>query len=548
MDQLKTFLDFVKKQHFWILCCLAVLVGVGIFLGAKSKLLKVYEDQKSKIKSLADGLGPLTAGTGNPNQNWINDVSGKTKEFRETVYKAWVHLYEQQKQGVFVWPQGLGPEFVKDFGIEPSKESAPISVSKMGDYGPLYQTYITATILPAMAKIIDAKWVALDESGAADSDRSGGRPRIPAAADGAIEADQHDYKVIWDSSDQTLMKDNYSWSDPPTEAQVRCAQEEMWVLDAVFRSIGRANSGAKGSFDAIVREIAEVKIAYDATNRHPLGEGEGRIQIAHAAAAADAGAAQGMGGADAAAAPVSFEPHRPYSKQGGGDSSRDYASPRRGGGPSRRGGGRDAVRAPPPESPPTDAPAGPPDPNAYLNNGRYVNASGRPLLATDLQGPTLPPEYRLMAFKLRLVVDESQVQKVVEEFANSVLPLEVREVRINVASDVNEPSGRGRRKAESLPQPGASGVMHNATLEIRGVAYLMNLPDPVKLGLPATTEPPTGGVPPATDSAAAPTPAATGPAATGPTDVATTTGATGPAPAAASPPTTGAADAIPPAK
>ncbi|HEV3416676.1 MAG TPA: hypothetical protein VG056_07690 [Pirellulales bacterium] len=544
MDQLKTFLDFVKKQHFWILCGLAVLVGVGIFLGAKSKLLKVYEDQKSKIKSLADGLGPLTAGSGNPNQNWINDVSGKTKDFRETVYKSWVHLYEQQKQGVFVWPQGLGPEFVKDFGSEPSKESGPINVSKMGDYGPLYQTYITATILPAMAKIIDAKWVALDESGAADSGRSGGRPRIPAAVEGAIEADQHDYKVIWDAADQTQMKDNYSWSDPPTEAQVRCAQEEMWVLDAVFRSIGRANSDAKGSFDASVRQIAEVKIAYDATNRYPLGEGEGRIQIARAAAAPDAGSGQGMGGgAEAAGAPPGFEPHRPYSKQGGGDSGREYSSPRRGGRSGRSGGrgGRDAAPTPTPDAPPTDTPAAPVDP---LNNGRYVNANGKPLLAADLQSPTLPPEYRLMAFKLRLVVDESQIQKVVEEFANSVLPLEVREVRINVTSDVNEPAGRGgRRKADSLPTSGAGGVVHNATLEIRGVAYLMNPPDRVKLGLPAATEPPAGGAAAATDSAVAPKPAAIAP-----TDVATTTGATAPTAAVAAPQTTGTTDATPPAK
>jgi hypothetical protein len=323
----------------------------------------------------------------------------------------------------------------------------------------------------------------------------------------------------------------------------------MWVLEALFKSIQRTNSGAKGSFDAVVRKIDAVKVAYDATNRYPLGEGEGRIQVTRAPTAPDA--TSSLGGPDAGAASPNWEPHRPYSKQGGADSGRDFSSPRSGGRPGRSGGrgGRDIAPPPIQEAAPTDAAAGPVDP---LNNGRYVNAKGRPLTAADLQSPALPPEYRLMAFKLRLVVDESQLQRVVEELANSTLPLEVREVRINVAADVTEPGaqrGRGSRQTNSLASA-AGGATHNATLDIRGVAYLINAPDRAKLGLPATVESPAGSVPPATGNSTTQTPPVTAP-----TGVAATTGATlpapapaAPAPAAAAPQTNGAADSTPPSK
>jgi hypothetical protein len=151
----------------------------------------------------------------------------------------------------------------------------------------------------------------------------------------------------------------------------------------------------------------------------------------------------------------------------------------------------------------------------------------------------------LMAFKLRLIVDEYQLQRVVEEFANSVLPLEVRQVRINAAADASEASGprRGSRDRLANSLPSAGGVSHNSTLEIDGVAYLINPPDRVKLGLPATVEPPAGANPSAPGTAAIETPAPTAQ-----TDVAATTGATVPAAAAATPQTTGAADTTPPAK
>jgi hypothetical protein len=126
-----------------------------------------------------------------------------------------------------------------------------------------------------------------------------------------------------------------------------------------------------------------------------------------------------------------------------------------------------------------------------LKQGRYVDGKGKPLSAEDLVSSTAPPEYRLMAFKLVLECDEARFPTIVAELANSVMPLEVREVRINAARDSNAqvPGRRGGRdpgRPLAGPvggQPNAGAVLHNATVEIWGIAYLVNPPDPKKVGL-----------------------------------------------------------------
>ena len=74
-----------------------------------------------------------------------------------------------------------------------------------------------------------------------------------------------------------------------------------------------------------------------------------------------------------------------------------------------------------------------------------MGPNGRPLSAKDLQAPPVA-EYNLMAFRLVLSVDEVRWEKLLLEFCNSPLPLEVREVRINISDDKDaQDRGMSRR-------------------------------------------------------------------------------------------------------
>jgi hypothetical protein len=530
MDQIKTFLAVAKKHHFWILCGLACIVALGMFASASGSLSKAYDKKKTEITGVDQKLGTHIGNADHPNDNWVKAVQAKTESYRKRVYDAWGKLYAQQKTNVLIWPSDLGKEFVDAFNVDP----APVSANKMAELSELYQNYVTTTTLPAMAKIINAEWTIHGDK------EQPGRGQFPAgprgrgpAAPRADDAPQVEYPVVWDSSDQQRMYDTYTWDNPPRELEIRYAQEDMWVLKAIFDSIARANNGARIPNDAVVRTIQTAMIGYDAAEKLPLGEGANRID--RAPAAASTAAPLGMSGPVTTdqSAPAIINPRRPArGPRGPADSSGPGSHGRRGG----------FAAAPVP----TDA-SGAADPDAALKNGRYVDAKGKPLAAADLATSTTP-EYRLMAFHLMLVCDEARFQAVIAELANSVMPLEVREVRINPPGDsVSDRASKGRRD-RSGPAFAAGGggsdagtVMHNATIEIHGLAYLINPPDPKKIW---SGEVPAGIAAANGATNGAPTTGATGTATTGTAATGTATADNGSTTAPATPAaTTGAADA-----
>jgi hypothetical protein len=191
--------------------------------------------------------------------------------------------------------------------------------------------------------------------------------------------------------------------------------------------------------------------------------------------------------------------------------------------------------------------AGPAGPDDWLKDGRFVDIKGKPLRGSEWATLTTP-EFNLMAFKLVIVADEQRWQKLLVELSNSQLPLEVREVRIN-PNDREGSAGPGMagHGHGGQPQEGQDNVMHNVTLEIHGVACLMNPPNTpaslAKLGLPAAA---------ASEAAPAGTPVAaptTGPAAapsTAPPIAPSATPAIAPAPATTTAPPVAPPTAAPP--
>jgi hypothetical protein len=547
MDQVRTFLAAVKKYHFWILCGLAVLIGLGMTLSANHSLLKSYEDEKGKISSAQGSVAPLATGD-HANEKWVTAVKTMTDASRQEVYKTWEKLYQDQVKNVFLWPPDLtdDPAFLKEFAAADDQTEKKLDRNQLKELGDRYISYIAKVTLPHLASIIDAEWTVADEKGAARNPRGVG-------ADGAAVSESVSHKMTWDSADQEHKVEDYNWDERPSRLDMQYTQEEMWVMEALFNAIKRANSNAKGSYDAAVRQLTEVLVGYDATNRYPLGEGAGRIIRTMHTAIPSMSTSAPTGGDSSAPARTTIEPRRPDRKNGvaGGGGSSGVRSPMTG-------------RSGPSFAADSSAPLGPEaaaDPTAWLKDGRYVNAKCQPLLGSELQSSTTP-EYKLMAFRLRLVVDEAQYPRIIEELASSVLPIEVREVQIlpngqNVgqSAPVSRPMpGRGnggrpvgprdssaptmsapraRSVAPSAPvAPSEGGTSHTVPLEIYGVVYLIERPKPDTSSGATASATTTGTATPATATTSTETPAAAGTAST----------ATGSAPS-----TTAAADATAPA-
>lgn len=123
------------------------------------------------------------------------------------------------------------------------------------------------------------------------------------------------------------------------------------------------------------------------------------------------------------------------------------------------------------------------------DEGRYVGADGKALPS----GVAAKEQFKRMPVFLRLKMDQRELPKLLVECANSPLPLEVMQLRINpstLAPGSTRPSG-GEKAKDNPTQKEVETF--DVPIEISGIIYIYNKPDLSKLG---------GGAPPAGDPAA----------------------------------------------
>jgi hypothetical protein len=115
-----------------------------------------------------------------------------------------------------------------------------------------------------------------------------------------------------------------------------------------------------------------------------------------------------------------------------------------------------------------------------LDEGRYVDENGNPLTG----GIAQTAQFKRMPIFLRLVMDQREIPRLLSECANSPLPVEVSQLRINPEAAAGAAGGRAPARG-GVPQGGASptaGDPFDVTLEISGIIYIYNPPDANKLG------------------------------------------------------------------
>ena len=94
-----------------------------------------------------------------------------------------------------------------------------------------------------------------------------------------------------------------------------------------------------------------------------------------------------------------------------------------------------------------------------------------------------------------MVVDQRQLDKVLIAFRNTVMPLEIKQLRVNpmvttptigaASGEIRGYTDRGDRYGTG---PSTLDLEGTATIELRGVGYLFNAPDPTKIGGGEATE------------------------------------------------------------
>jgi hypothetical protein len=528
MDQLKAAMSWLAKYHFWVLTGLAVLVGLIVWFLAVGDLEARYNTRKQKIDGDFQSMQGIQGEAQHPNERVIQATQVKHEQLKTNVLNAWKILYQQQEDKN-PWPDVLGQDFLNFIKSQPPTAEIPEHLRET------YQNFIIQRF-PKLLELIDVRRL---KPGVKVADKTA----AGEAHGGESETKASDYTglVFWDEGNQKGIQEPYKWVSRPSTLQVRLAQEDLWVYEALLRIIRNTNEGTRDYFKVPVRRIEAVEIGQAA-----------------------AGAFSRVGTADFSGGEA----------QAAGDGS--------GGG----GGGGEA-------QPPADPNAAPSDPNApapgaegaagldaiskNLLDHRYMDDKGKPLPA----GAAHPyPEFKMMPVRLKLVMQQMQIPKLLAQCANSNMPVEVRQVRIRPDDSGRLEVGAGAPAAAGGPAAGgpAGGAVEGAAptssgtsgarsdesvhtayvpVEVLGIIYIYNPPALTKLqpaaeqgaagtpGAPAdAANPPVpeaaSGAAPATPAAGAPgAPAAAAPAAGAPPPDAS--GAAPPGPAATPAPAPGGA-------
>ncbi|MBI3837713.1 MAG: hypothetical protein HY288_07240 [Planctomycetia bacterium] len=437
MNQLKVILKQFQKYHFWLLCVVAIIAGmVGSMMAARS-LSAVYAQEKQKIEAKFNALTGILGTNPYPNSRWKEGVEKLNGQERTNVGKAWELVYDEQKS-LLSWPPQLEKDFLDFVADHPPNAEIPMRFCER------YQNYVKNEF-PRLLKIVDAAPSESAKQPGADAAVARAVGGVGAAAANPSQ-ENHEYRVTWDSTNQGEVRDTLDFratldrGQVPSSAEVRRAQEDLWVYAALLTIIKNVND--EHQFTTPVKEISQIaigKAAADSFEASLTSEHIIRPKLAAASAAATTAAA-------------------------------------------------------PAAAPPTE----PADPTAVkpVDEGRYVDENGKKLHA----GATADSEFKRMPIFLRLKIDQREIPRFLVECANSPLPVEVRQLRIN-------PS-KGATTSTSSPQPGGAkggagleSASDDLPIELHGIIYIYNKPNMAKLGGEPAIAP---GGPPAQPVAPAP--------------------------------------------
>ncbi|WDI40349.1 hypothetical protein [Bremerella sp. P1] len=446
MDKLRPAIAFLKKYYFWVFALVVLLVGIGGWYMSTSTLDQEYQARSQEIDTRLNSARQIASTANHPNTQYEEEMQTWLTQYRDDIDQAWQKKWEAQKS-VLTWPAELnvgGSDFTDIVNgillgrpIEAlTEEDKPMSTNKRE----LYRDYIKEE-LPKLAEIIHARW-----SPSGNGTGGGGQFGIEAFDGGAgfegggisgmaglggrnPNTVEKPPLVMWNPSNQAnIQSKSFDWSgsnasqgiggmdgpggsggatgaggrNVPTTKEVLYAQENLWVLRNIMNVIAKTNGDISSPHQATIKAIDTIEFGREVMPirskvvipRSPLAAGTDEF-----------GMESGM-------------MDDPY----GDPSMMDEGM---GMGMEGMGMGPDGMPLDGMEMDPGDL--------------RYVDKDYKKLMVEDLKAATTEPtseNYYLSVAKrlpvrMRFIMDQREIDKLLVECGNADLMIEVRQVRIN---------------------------------------------------------------------------------------------------------------------
>jgi hypothetical protein len=452
MDQLRTILAWLKRNHFWVLSVLIAIIGIACWWKASGTLSSEFTTNKQAIEGEFTSLSSQRNKPFLPNQPIIDEQKKQIDQQASQVAETWQKLYDRQREHVLEWPDDLSQEF-RDY-VEKKKFGDDIPRHLLNDYQNYARQYF-----PELPAIVGAPVLDQAESGGYGEGRGiGGRGaysgggRNPygggygeGGATGQLQQIEEDFICEW--LDQGVVRQALIFPQRPSALQVWVTQEDLWVYKTLLNVIRRTNeaAGATRQSNAAVRIIYSLEVGQTAA---VASRGTGRIKMRASALASEEGAAGVYGGGERGVEGEGGNPYGGGYETGAGDLGMD------------RGRMGDAYGG-------ADGPMTPERERGALLSFRYLGPDGKPIpyggggggeagvdpsmvdpaAAATPAGPldlsAFGLEYRRLPVRMTLQMDQRWLTHLISECANQPLQVEVQEVRINVAGTGTAGGERG---------------------------------------------------------------------------------------------------------
>jgi hypothetical protein len=473
MDKVRAFMKVAWAQRFWILSVVGVLAAVVCWMMASGELQRQFTANQTQIKSK---FGEMTAITGKQfhgNEGVNAKEKTEAKKIAESVKELWQNLFDAQREEVLKWPDVLGNDFV-DY-VKNAKFDSNIKPL----FRDRYQNYIKNRF-EGLVKIVDAKKMPVDGTGfGGATGREGAFPgREAPGAEPMLDAMgmpiEENYLVQW--ADQAVLRQQLEFTGVPTSRQIWVTQEDLWVYETLLRAIANTNKerGATRPDNTAISAIQSLQVGAPAA-----------LAIAQESTILMPAEAMAMGG-EMGMSPEAGMMGREGEMGAGGAESID----------------------------------------ASLLMNRYIDAEGKPIPDASAGAGT---EFRRLPIRMMLSMDERYLPKILVECANAPLPIEVQRLRINAEKSGVDKDNQGfvlgpaagaggmgeGRGGMGMPSSGGMGggrgmpmgrgmeggmgmpltpvdIANMVTVDIQGIVYIYNPPDPAILTVPGDDAAATG--------------------------------------------------------
>jgi len=444
-ENIRPAVALLAKHHFWLLAILVPLLLLPLLFTARGGLQAQIVSSQGQIRGKLEAVRSVRSVEPHPNASWSTEIDADAVRIRRETLAEWQKFWDSQGF-LRVWPKELGDDFLT--AVTTLKPNGRLDRNLLRRY---------QTVIPEVVRKLPARMGAV---GAMVDDGQSTPGRGPANGDRERRAQA---LLTWNEEDQRRLLSSFDWTTLPANpqaatTQVVLAQEELWVYGLFCDVIARANKDAGGVYNAAIVNVTELAVGYPAANQNPGGVGGARIVMPKNA-------------------PAAFGDQPPDMTPQSGPVGKP-SHPRFGGGAPGAGSNSGSEAA---------------APDASLREWIYVDFSGKPLSAAELETSPAARMVHLMPFVLRLTIDQRRLDPLLADLAKAPIPIDVREVRINAGGNQGRPAIGGAAGSDQQ-----ADRRHDVQVELRGTVGLATVPSAAAGGL----EPPA----PATPDAAVTTP------------------------------------------